>query len=60
MIQLSISDDGIGIAKYLDIQNVESLGLQLVTNLAESQLHGEININRENGTEFRINFRQAK
>jgi two-component sensor histidine kinase len=60
LIQLSISDDGIGIPKDLDIRNTESLGLQLVTSLAESQLHGEISLNREIGTEFQINFRQTK
>ena len=60
MIQISISDDGIGISKDMDIRNTKSLGLKLVTGLAESQLHGKIIINRENGTEFQINFRQAK
>jgi two-component sensor histidine kinase/sensor domain CHASE-containing protein len=59
MIQLSISDDGIGIAKDMDIRNTKSLGLHLVTALAESQLHGQIILNRETGTEFQINFRQA-
>lgn len=60
MIQLSISDDGIGIPKDLDIKNIESLGLKLVTSLAESQLHGEIILTRENGTGFQINFRTKK
>jgi len=60
MIQLSISDDGIGIAKDLDIRNTKSLGLHLVTALAEGQLHGKIILNRESGTEFQINFRHAK
>jgi PAS domain S-box-containing protein len=59
MIQLSISDDGIGIPKDLDIRNTKSLGLHLITALAESQLHGEIILNREIGTEFQIIFRQA-
>jgi PAS domain S-box-containing protein len=60
MIQFSISDDGIGIAKDMDIRKTKSLGLQLVTGLAENQLHGQITLNRENGTEFQINFRQEK
>lgn len=60
MIQLSISDDGTGIPKDMDIRNTKSLGLKLVTALAESQLHGEIILNRERGTEFQINFRHAK
>jgi two-component sensor histidine kinase len=60
MIKLSISDDGIGIAKDMDIRNTKSLGLRLITSLAEGQLHGEIILNRESGTEFQINFRHAK
>lgn len=59
-IQIFISDNGIGIPKDLDIRNTKSLGLRLITGLAESQLHGEIILNRENGAEFQINFRQAK
>jgi PAS domain S-box-containing protein len=55
-IQLSISDDGIGIPKELDIRNTKSLGLHLVTALAEGQLHGTIILNRDNGTEFQISF----
>jgi len=60
MVQLSISDDGIGIVKDMDIRNTKSLGLHLVTALAESQLHGQVILNREKGTEFQINFRLAK
>jgi two-component sensor histidine kinase len=56
MIQLSISDDGIGIAKDMDIRNTKSLGLHLVTALAEGQLQGKIILNREIGTEFQIIF----
>jgi PAS domain S-box-containing protein len=57
-IQISISDNGIGIPKDLDIRNTKSLGLRLIIGFAESQLHGEIILNRDNGTEFQINFRQ--
>lgn len=60
MLQLTISDDGVGFPKDLDIRNTESLGLRLVSNLAESQLHDEIILNRDSGTEFQINFRQKK
>lgn len=59
-IQISISDNGIGIPKDLDIRTTKSLGLKLITGLAESQLHGQIILNRESGTEFQVNFRQRK
>jgi two-component sensor histidine kinase len=60
MIQISIRDDGVGIGKDMDIQNSTSLGLRLVTGLAEGQLHGQIILRRERGTEFIITFRNAK
>jgi len=52
---LSVSDNGVGIPEYLDIQDLDSLGLQLVTALVD-QLDGELELNRKNGTEFIIKF----
>ncbi len=54
---LCVSDDGIGIPVDIDIRKTKSLGLNLVTALAENQLHGRIILNRERGTEFQINFK---
>jgi two-component sensor histidine kinase len=53
---LAISDNGRGISKDLDIEKLDSLGLQLVTSLVD-QLDGELAIKRDNGTEFTIKFR---
>jgi two-component sensor histidine kinase len=52
---LAISDNGVGIPNDLDIENLNSLGLQLVTTLV-NQLGGELEIRRNNGTEFIIRF----
>jgi two-component sensor histidine kinase len=52
---LTISDNGIGIPEDLDIENLDSLGLQLVTSLVD-QLDGELELNRDKGTEFIIRF----
>lgn len=60
MIELVVSDNGIGIPENLDIKNVKSLGLHLVTMLAEDQLNGSMDINRNIGTEFTIKFRGVK
>ncbi|MBU0675848.1 MAG: hypothetical protein KJ950_14515 [Proteobacteria bacterium] len=57
---LSIRDNGVGIAKDLDIRRANSLGLQLVINLTENQLRGKVTLNREGGTEFVIRFREMK
>lgn len=56
-LQLIISDNGIGIPANLDINNTDSLGLQLVTALT-TQLGGTIEVNRYIGTQFIINFKK--
>jgi PAS domain S-box-containing protein len=52
---LTVSDNGVGIPEDLKIEDLDSLGLQLVTTLVE-QLDGELELQRENGTEFIIRF----
>jgi len=52
---LSVSDNGVGISKDLDIEDLDSLGLQLVSSLVE-QLNGELELERNNGTELTIRF----
>ncbi len=54
---LTVRDNGAGIPENLDIRNTKSLGLQLVTSLAEHQLRGTIEVTNDNGTEFRIQFK---
>ncbi len=52
---LSVSDNGVGIPEDLDIEDLDSLGLQLVTTLVD-QLDGELELKRNYGTEFIIKF----
>jgi PAS domain S-box-containing protein len=52
---LNISDDGIGIPEDLEIEDLDSLGMQLITILVD-QLDGELELKRNNGTEFTIRF----
>ena len=52
---LIISDNGIGIPDKIDIESPNTLGLQLVTILIE-QLDGEIELKRNKGARFKINF----
>ena len=56
-IEFTVSDDGIGIPAEMDIRETESLGLQLVQLLAENQLDGKIEVDRDGGTAFRIRFK---
>lgn len=55
-IMLTVSDNGIGLPAGLDIGATETLGLQLVTILTR-QLRGSIQLEREQGTTFAINFK---
>ncbi len=52
-INLTIKDNGVGIPVNLDIENVKSLGLQLVKLLA-AQLNADYRIFREDGTTVQI------
>jgi len=57
---LVVCDNGVGIAQGIDFDNSSSLGLHLVKILAQNQLNGNINLNRDHGTEIKINFKGAK
>lgn len=57
MVELIVSDDGIGIPANLNLDDMPTLGLRLVKILAENQLHGELEIIRNKGTEFHIRFK---
>ena len=58
-IDLSVGDNGAGFPLGIDFKNTGSLGLQLVNTLVE-QLHGEIEMNTSNGTEYNIRFKEIK
>jgi len=58
-IELVVKDDGVGIPEGIDFRNTQSLGLCLVTILAEDQLDGKIRVERTEGTEVSITFRVA-
>ena len=55
-IELGVRDNGIGLPEGFDVANASSLGLQLVTMLAEDQLRGSLRINNDQGTGFLIRF----
>ncbi|MPN23219.1 Blue-light-activated histidine kinase 2 [bioreactor metagenome] len=52
---LTVEDNGRGIPKSMDLQNNDSLGLQLV-NIFVEQIGGSIELNRDKGTKFNIRF----
>jgi len=56
-IFIRVKDDGIGIPEQVDIYKTDSLGLKLLRNLVQNQLKGRIDVKRDKGTEFIIEFK---
>ena len=55
---LIVSDNGVGISESIDIENPDTLGIQLVSTLVD-QLDGILELKRDFGTEFSIRFTAA-
>jgi two-component sensor histidine kinase len=56
-VELTASDNGIGIPDEVDFRETKSLGLHLVSILAEDQLRGKIKLDKTKGTRFEIKFK---
>ncbi len=56
--ELIVGDNGVGIPDGLDIMNVSSLGMQLIVNLANHQLNGNLELKKTHGTEFLVRFKE--
>ncbi len=56
---LTISDDGVGIPEELDLSTTKSLGMTIVNDLV-SQIDGTLEIIRQNGVTYRIQFPYQK
>jgi PAS domain S-box-containing protein len=54
-IEMIISDNGIGMPEGFDIEQSESLGLQLITALT-NQLDGVLRVSLDHGTSFSVTF----
>ena len=57
LYEFTVNDNGIGFPEELDYKNTESLGLQLVTNLAE-QIDGEIELDELRELNLRSNSKK--
>lgn len=53
LLQLVVSDTGIGISADIDFRNTTTLGMQLVCSLT-AQLRGTVEMTRDGGTRFEI------
>jgi len=59
-IKLVVRDDGVGIPAELDIRNTDTMGMRLVIGLVESQLGGDVTLDRSEGTCFTVTFTPTK
>lgn len=56
---LRVADNGVGLPAGFDIRSSDTLGLQLVVNLAEQQLQGKLEVFGNGGTIFIIVFQET-
>jgi two-component sensor histidine kinase len=57
VVNLTVSDDGVGLPEGFDINATKTLGLRLVKTLVEDQLDGNLNIISKDGTTFTVEFK---
>jgi two-component sensor histidine kinase/CheY-like chemotaxis protein len=55
-IELYFADNGKGVTEGFNFRNQNGMGLQIVTELVETQLHGEISCTAEHGLSYTIRF----
>ena len=55
-VNLTVSDDGVGLPPGFDIDKTGTLGLRLIKILTEDQLHGTLEVISDDGTTFNIEF----
>lgn len=58
-LELSVSDDGLGIPEEIELETARTMGLNLIQTLTK-QLNGKLELDRENGTAFTIRFKELK
>jgi two-component sensor histidine kinase len=56
-LKMNVQDNGVGFPEEMNLNNIKTLGLQLVISLTK-QLDGSIELIKENGTCFNIIFKE--
>jgi len=59
-IKMFIGDNGIGLPPAFNLQNTETVGLQLIKVLVQNQLQGSIELMKNPGTCYKIRFAHVK
>jgi two-component sensor histidine kinase/PAS domain-containing protein len=60
VLELSVSDDGVGLPDDFDINRDDTLGLRLVSRLAERQLHGTFKLDNTGNAKYVIQFKKER
>ncbi len=55
-VEIVISDNGVGVPEKIDLENSETFGFNLIKMLSEDQLDGDVELERDGGTTFKIRF----
>lgn len=58
-VVLTVSDNGVGMPENFSQDNSDSLGMQLIETLVK-QLEGTVNVDKTNGTAFKIEFEEIR
>ena len=56
-LELIVADNGIGLSEDINFENIQTLGLRLV-NMLINQLEGSLELEKDDGTTFRIKFKE--
>ena len=59
LIELKISDDGVGIPEGVNLMESNTLGYKLFRNIAENQLMGTVKIETQRGMSYTIHFKDV-
>ena len=59
-VNLTVSDDGVGLPEGFDINATKTLGLHVVKVLVEDQLGGNLAVISDKGTSFKVKFEMAE
>jgi two-component sensor histidine kinase len=60
MVELEVSDDGVGLPVGFDYKKKETLGFQIIISLVEQQLGGKVLIDSSKGLSCRVSFSDAQ
>ena len=57
-LEMRVSDDGVGVPMNFDFQDSDTLGVQIVKDIAEHQLGGTVKLDNTQGSKFFIRFKE--